>query len=173
MIGVEIIGAAANLRGAGQSLVLPATPPEMLDKIFALEQFSLERCEQVDIPTEHLLHAGMYVRTIRMPADVVLTGALMKRATVVIVCGQVRMCAGSEYIELEGYNVIPAAAGRKQVFLSRSQVVITMMFPTDAKSVEEAEAEFTDQASELLSRRQNLNRMGDTGSRLKGDDDGE
>jgi hypothetical protein len=141
---------------------LPATPPDLLEKIGALEKPLMGR-EPVDVPTDHLIHAGMYARTIVIPQDVLLTGALMKRATVVIVVGSARVLAGEEWLELEGYNVISASAGRKQVFVSRSPVIITMLFPTQAKTVEEAEAEFTDQASDLLSRRQNANRVVITG----------
>jgi hypothetical protein len=71
--------------------------------------------------------------------------------------------AGENWMELEGYNVLPASAGRKQVFVSVSDVVITMVFPTKATTVEAAEAEFTDEAAMLLSRKQNVNRVFWTG----------
>lgn len=143
--------------------LLPSTQPEVLDAICALERISLERCEQVEIPTDQLIHAGMYARTIEMAPGVVLTGALMKRATVLIVSGHARMLAGAEWVELDGYTVIPASAGRKQVFESIDRTWITMMFPTQAKTVEEAEAEFTDDCDRLLSRRQDANTIRITG----------
>lgn len=124
---------------------LPATHPELRAKIEEFENALIGK-EPVEVPTQHVIHAGMYARTIAMPAGMVLTGALMKRATIVIVCGRAAVLAGEEWVELDGYNVCPASAGRKQVFVSRSQVVITMLFPTQARTVEEAEAEFTDDA---------------------------
>lgn len=142
--------------------MLPATRPEMLEKIVAYEATRIG-LEPVEVPTDHLIHAGMYARTILMPQGMVLTGALMKRATVVIVTGSAAVLAGDAWLELEGYNVLPASAGRKQVFVSRTPVIVTMLFPTQAKTVAEAEAEFTDQAGELLSRRQNANRVVITG----------
>jgi hypothetical protein len=141
---------------------LPATTPELLERIRALEK-SLIGKEPVEVPTQHVIHAGMYARTIAMPKDHVLTGALMKRATLVIVTGAAAVLAGVEWIELEGYNVVPASAGRKQVFVSRSAVIITMLFPTAARTVEEAEAEFTDECAGLLSRRQDANTVIITG----------
>lgn len=141
---------------------LPPTPDELLAKIGALEN-ALIGHEPVDVPTQHVIHAGMYARTIVMPEGHVLTGALMKRATVVIVVGSAAVLAGDGWVELEGYNVIPASAGRKQVFVSRSPVIITMLFPTSAKTVEEAEAVFTDEAAGLLSRRQDANTVVITG----------
>lgn len=143
----------------------------MLAAICALEDISLERCEQLEIPTEHLLHAGMYARTIRLPwnerieseGGVVLTGALIKRATVVIVSGLTRMLADDGWVELDGYNVLAGAAGRKQVFWTRGPVEITMLFPTTARTVEEAEAEFTDDCERLSSRRGDPNTVRATG----------
>jgi len=144
--------------------MLPSTPPQVLEAIYALEAISLERCEQVEIPTDQLLHAGMYVRTIEMAPGVVLTGALMKLATVLIVCGHAKMLAGAEWVELRGYNVIPASAGRKQVFESISRTWITMVFPSRAASAEEAEAEFTDDCERLSSRHSERNTVRMTGA---------
>lgn len=141
---------------------LKPTPPELVKRIGQFEA-ALVGNEPVEVPTEHLFHAGMYARSIAMPAGHVLTGALMKRATIVIVTGQASVLAGEEWIELEGYNLMPASAGRKQVFVSRSDVTITMLFPTQAKTVAEAEAEFTDEAAGLLSRRQDANTVVITG----------
>ena len=45
-----------------------------------------------------------------------------------------------------------ARAGRKQIFVTRKPTVITMIFRTDAQTVEQAEAEFTDEAELLMSR---------------------
>ena len=150
---------------------LPATSPEMLDKIGQLESvlLGLEAVERpADLDTEHVIHAGMYARTIRMPAGMVLTGALIKRATLVItVGGPATILAGEHWVVIEGHRVIPARANRKQVFISAvkdehgewigAPIIITMLFPTTAKTVEEAELEFTDDADRLLSRRQDAN----------------
>jgi hypothetical protein len=135
---------------------LPATTSEMVEALSAFED-QLIGHEPVDVPTEHVIHAGMYARTIAMPKEMVLTGALIKRATLVIVTGSAAVLVGREWLKLEGYNVIPASAGRKQVFVSYSPVIITMLFPTQARTVEEAEREFTDDADRLLSRRQDAN----------------
>lgn len=144
------------------SALLPATTPEMLAAIGTLQE-KLTCNEPVEVPTQHVIHAGMYARTIVMPKEMVLVGALLKRATLVIVTGSAAVLAGEEWIELEGYNVVPASVGRKQVFVSYSPVIITMLFPTQARTVEDAEAEFTDEAAALLSRRQDANTVVITG----------
>lgn len=107
---------------------------------------------QVKIATEHLIHGGMYARTIMVPAGVALTGSLMKIATILIVSGHHLIFSGSEAVELKGYNVIAGGPNRKQGGVSVTDTWVTMLFPTKARTVEEAEAEFTDETALLFSR---------------------
>lgn len=130
---------------------LPAMAPADIDKVRALEAEVLQ-APQVDIPTRHVLHGGMYARTIRIPAGVLLTGALIKIPTVLVLDGDVTVFVGTKTIRLEGRHVLPASAGRKQAFLAHADTELTMLFPTHATTVEEAEAEFTDEADRLMSR---------------------
>lgn len=131
---------------------LPATPAPMLEYLAEVQERML-RLTQADLPTEHVLHGGMYARTVRLAQDTVITGALIKLATVLVVNGHAMVLVGEGWIEMAGFNVIPASAGRKQVFVALGPVEITMIFPTQAKTVAEAEEEFTDEADMLLSRR--------------------
>lgn len=139
---------------AVQTNTLSGPSPEMLDKIRIYEANLAER-PQIPIHTEHILHGGMYARTIRLGAGVEITGALMKVATILIVNGKCVMLAGDKGIGLEGFQVMAASKGRKQVFATVEDTEITMIFRTDAKTVEEAENEFTDEADRLMSRAQN------------------
>lgn len=125
--------------------------PEAVDKVRRLEA-SLMDMPQVAACTEHLFHGGMYARTIHIPAGAVLTGALIKLATVLIVSGECTVFTGGDTLELRGYHVIPGSAGRKQVFLAHADTCLTMLFPSNATTVAEAEAEFTDEGHLLLSR---------------------
>ena len=145
--------------------VLPPTAPQVIDKLVTVQTAMMGE-EQVPIYTEHLIHGGMYSRTITMPPDVRLMGALIKIPTTVIVVGTAKVLLGAEWVEVSGYAVLPASANRKQVFRSIGPVIITMMFPTQAQTVEEAEREFTDEAGILLSRRQEeMNAVRITGER--------
>ncbi len=109
--------------------------------------------EQKKVQTEYFLHSGTYVRTIRVEPDTVLMGALIKIPTTLIVSGHTKVYTGEAWIELEGYHVIQAQAGRKQIFVTIEPTSITMMFRTDAQSVEQAENEFTDESEALMSRK--------------------
>lgn len=132
---------------------LPAMKAEAVEKVRQIERMSLRFCEQVEFPTEHLIHGGMYMRTLHMKADQVLTGALLKIPTTLIVTGDCSVFIGTETIELRGYSVLPGSAGRKQVFLAHTDVSMTMFFPTNAKTVLDAEKEFTDEYEMLMTNR--------------------
>lgn len=133
------------------SLSLPLMSDTLLANLTRVQDKLLE-LPQIDIQTEHVIHGGMYTRTIRLGTGVVLMGALVKIPTMLIVSGRTKVFTGENWIELDGYHVIPARAGRKQIFVTSQDTNITMIFRTDAKTVEEAEEEFTDEARALMSR---------------------
>ena len=130
--------------------------PEMtqiaIDKVCDIEEMALTM-PQVDLATSHLIHGGMYARTMMIPANVMITGALIKIATVLIVHGDVTVYIGDEPLELHGYNVIPASTNRKQAFVTQSDSWLTMIFPSSAENITDAEIEFTDDAERLISRK--------------------
>lgn len=130
---------------------IPAMSDEAIAKVRAVEDLSLAELPQLEIATDHVIHGGMYARTIMLPANTLLTGALVKLATILIVSGEAAVYIGGEAIELSGYSVVPASAGRKQMFIARSDVHITMIFPTDVMTVAEAERAFTDEYDRLMS----------------------
>jgi hypothetical protein len=132
---------------------IPATTQEAIDRVIAVENRIREH-EQAKIKTEHIFHAGMYIRTVRLEKYTVFTSVLIKVPTLVIVNGNCDLFAGDQWVRLEGYNVVPANAGRKGIYVTRSAVDITMIFPSNAKTVEAAEAQFTNEANRLLSRTQ-------------------
>jgi hypothetical protein len=52
--------------------------------------------------------------------------------------------------QLEGYTVLPGSAGRAAAFFTNSVVGMSMIFATGAKTVEEAQREFTDEVDLLV-----------------------
>lgn len=125
--------------------------PVAIANVRSLENEILKQ-EQVKIFTDHVIHAGMYARTIFVPAGVVLTGALMKIATILIISGDFILYAGDQAVELNGYNVLTGNPNRKQAGFAKTDTWVTMVFPTEVKSVAEAEEEFTDDVDLLSSR---------------------
>ena len=120
-------------------------------RVREFEAFSATQ-PQIPIRTLHVLHAGMYARTIRIPAGVALTGALIKIPTLLTISGDATVLIGEEEVRFTGYHVLPASAGRKQAFVVHADTDLTMLFPTIATTIEEAENEFTDEADRLFSR---------------------
>lgn len=142
---------------------IPAMSPAAIDRVRLLEG-QRAALPQVPIRTAHLLHGGMYARTVYVPAGVLITGTQIKVATVLIVEGEVLIYVGGEKpLPVAGYNVLPASAGRKQAFVAQSDMRLTMIFPTKAATVEEAEREFTDEYDLLASHRDGLNDIVVTG----------
>ena len=102
---------------------------------------------------EHVLHGGMYARTARVPAGQAFTSVLIKIPTMIVMHGECCVFAGDKWRFLKGFNVIPASAKRIQAYATIEDTEITMLFPSNAKTIEEAEAQFTDEWKDLLSRR--------------------
>lgn len=130
---------------------IPAMSNSAIDKVRQLENLVLEM-PQTPIHTSHVLHGGMYARTIKIPAMTVLTGALINIPTILVVLGEVKVFIGDTAVDLSGYNILPASAHRKQAFVAKTDTYLTMMFPTNATTIKEAEDEFTSESHLLISR---------------------
>lgn len=136
---------------SGGNDVIPSMSKAAIDKVREMETLAF-KMPQVQLDTTHVLHGGMYARTVRLPAGVMITGALIKVASTLIIQGDVLVYTGDETRLLEGYNVLPAEAMRKQAFVAKTEAHLTMIFPTNAQTIEDAENEFTDEAGLLMSR---------------------
>lgn len=139
-----------NLPAIG--VALAPTSPDAMRKVLAIEQL-IATGPQKTISTHHVLHAGLYTRTIMIPGDTLLSGALVKIPTVLVVCGDCLVSRGDGTMHIKGTAVLPASAGRKQIFATYTDTTVTMVFATDARTIEEAEAQFTDDTDLLMSRR--------------------
>lgn len=124
---------------------------QAIEKVRVLEGIT-GQMEQADITTWHVLHGGMYSRTIEIKAGVVLTGALVRVPTVLVISGDVSFLADDQEVRVKGYAVIPASPNRKQAFIAHEDTWLTMSFTTQATTVEDAENEFTEEADRLMSR---------------------
>lgn len=131
---------------------VPAMTTVAIAKVQELQDELLKH-DQVVLDTDHVLHGGMYARTITMPKGTILAGALIKVPTTLIIDGHCRVFLGNESIDLHGHNVLAGSANRKQAFIAYEETHITMIFATDATTVEEAEDQFTNDSELLMSRR--------------------
>lgn len=110
--------------------------------------------EQVLLKVEQVLHSGVYYRTVFIPAGYMFGGANIIIDTTVIINGNINIYIGSKVQNYNGYNIITASANRKQVGYAIEDTYMTMCFRTDAKTVEEAEEEFTNEVDKLQTRKE-------------------
>ena len=124
---------------------VPAMSESAVELVRRFEKLALAM-PQIGIPTDHLIHAGMYARTIFMPKDSLVTGTLIKIATIVIMTGNTVWYVGTdEPVYRVGYHVVPASPGRKQVVIALEDSYITMMSTYEGDTLEGAERNFTDE----------------------------
>lgn len=135
------------------SLIMTQSLGEMA-RVRQLEQHLLATQEQIDLKYEHVLWAGVYDRTVLVPAGRVITGAPVKIETLLTLVGDVIVGLDGNEKRYTGFAKIRAAAHRMGVFTAITDTFISMSFATEAKTVAEAEAQFTDEAHRLASRRQ-------------------
>ena len=133
------------------SNIIPSSTAKSIEKVNSLEN-TIKDLEQIKLITAHTLHAGVYTRTIIMSPNEVLVGALIKIPTTVIVNGKCMVSDGSNQQLVDGVKTFACMPNRKQAFYSEDYTTITMIFKTNAKTIEEAEEEFTDEAKSLMSR---------------------
>lgn len=137
------------------ALTVTDIPPSTARELQVLESHIQDVADlpEAELVTEHFLFAGLYSRTLFMPKDSVIIGALIKIPTVVTVSGHCFMSTGLKAVELKGYHVFKGSANRRQAFIAVEDTYITMSFATQAQTVEQAEEEFTDEFKQLITRR--------------------
>ena len=138
---------------AGTTTNLPVMGQNEVEGVRQLESAAM-LLPQVHIPTDHVFHAGMYARTIKIPAGVALTGAQIKIPTILIISGDTLIYGENGATRYTGYHVALGKCGRKQAFYALQDTYLTMLFPTDATTVDAAEREFTDEYEKLFSRKE-------------------
>lgn len=107
---------------------------------------------QTAVLTDHVLHGGVYYRTLFVPAGVFLTGSTIRVHTTLMIHGKCVFYTDGPPLAIAGSAVVPAFAGRRQAVYAEEDTIITMSFATDATTVEQAEEEFTPDAHRLGSR---------------------
>lgn len=125
--------------------------PAAIEKVRRLEN-ALRELPQIDIGTGHIIHSGMYARTVVIPAGSVVTGVLIQVPTIIVVSGHCVVYIGDEAVQVHGYKVLAASAYRKQACMAFEDTTWTMIFTTEASTIEEAEDQFTDEPELLMSR---------------------
>jgi hypothetical protein len=107
---------------------------------------------QVDLGTTHVIHAGMCARTIFIPKDTVLTGALTNLDNLCVLVGDITVTTDEGPKRLTGFHVLPANAGAKRAGIAHADTWWTTIWPTSLTNVDEIENEMTDESDQLQTR---------------------
>lgn len=132
-------------------LAIPAMTEEQIDRIFEFEKHLADNFPAEPVTTHVVIHGGMCARTVYLRAGTAYTGSVIKVPSVITLCGDCMVNNGDSKIHVKGYNTFPAAAHRKQALIAIGDTVMTMTFATQAKTLEEAEAEAVEDVSALAS----------------------
>lgn len=134
---------------AAVALLSEMPSPERVAELEA----ALEHYPQEIIETTHLIHGGMCARTIRIPAGVLLTGALLNTQNICVMHGDITVTTSEGPKRLTGFHVIPADAGYKRAGIAHSDTWWTTIWPTQEKEIEAIEDEMTTEAQRLQTRK--------------------
>jgi hypothetical protein len=126
---------------------------EAMDRVEDLDTMLQNHEHQIDIATDHVIHGGVYYRTLFLPIGTLLTGVVVKINATLVIHGDCTFYVDGDPLRFTGSNIIPTFGGRRQAVYAHTDTVITMSFSTDAQTVEAAEDQFTDDAHRLGSRR--------------------
>ena len=140
-----------NIVKRQDSMLVPTMTAEQVHRVEELEG-KLLSLTQADVETHHVIHAGIYSRTMCGKKNHMYTGGLLKIPTMLIISGDVSIYIGSSVVRKTGFHVLIGDVGRKQAFFCHEDTDMTMLFSTKARTVEEAENECTDDTGKLLSR---------------------
>lgn len=112
----------------------------------------LAQLPQVDLQTQHIVHAGVSARTIFIPAGTTLTGALTRIGNVCIVVGDITVTTDEGPQRLTGHHVITAQPGAKRAGYAHADTWWTTVHHTEQVDVRAIEAEMTTEADRLQTR---------------------
>lgn len=121
-------------------------------RVAGIESEMRKSNQQIGLKTQHYFHGDIYRRVVQLPAGVEMVGVLIKIPTTIIILGDAFVWLEDGWHHV-GNEVLTASATRKQHFLANEDTSIHMLFPSRAKTADEAEREFTDNFQDLLSRR--------------------
>ena len=125
------------------------------DAVRKLER-QMAELPQVDLGTTHVVHAGLYARTIVIPAGTVLTGALTNCENLCVISGDISVSTDEGLQRLTGYHVLPARAGFKRAGWAHADTHWTTVVATELTDIEAIERMATDEADLLQTRRTGL-----------------
>lgn len=113
---------------------------------------ALLQLPQVDLLTTHVIMGGLYARTIRIPAGVVLTGAVHKKDHVDIMQGDITVTTHEGSKRLTGHHVLNTPAGLGRAGYAHTETLWTTICATELTELAAIEAELVENPAKLQTR---------------------
>ena len=120
---------------------LALNSPNMRDRVVAL-QHEMMKMPQVELPTTHTFHGGLYLREVFRPAGTLIVGNVHKKDHIYyIVYGTVVVTTDEGVHEITGPALIKSTPGTKRAVMAITDALCFTVHRTDAQTPEEAEPE--------------------------------
>lgn len=98
--------------------------------------------EKAEIGMDHQLRDGLYMRTVRTPANSIVCGAKFKKFGVsMLVKGKVSILSEQGCALLEAPLVFPTPAGSRKIGFCHSETILSVIFSVKGESLDEIEDE--------------------------------
>lgn len=100
---------------------------------------------QVELPTTHKFHGGMYCRQMTCPEGALIVGKVHKKEHFfMVVSGTIAVTVDGEPISVTAPHMLCCAAGAQRAIYAETDAVIMTLHRTDAIDVEAAEADLVE-----------------------------
>ncbi len=146
---------AGILPAPGGALAFLADPDPMIVRanILALkdQMLALSDAEQIDMPVEHTLVDGMYMRKLFIPKGSIVVGKIHRKACMNIVAsGDITFLTETGCLRVQAGYTVQTPAGIMKVGLAHEDTVFINVFRTNETDIEKIEAEIACESFEAL-----------------------
>lgn len=139
------------------------TQQDHVNKIKIYEQAVSKIAPTAEIPSRHYSVNGLFVREIKVPKGVIVTGVEYKKDAILIIAkGSGTIFTMNGPVEVKAPFVVANHPGSKQMGYTAEEVVLLAVYPTNETDVNKVLEEFTvvNNASELYGGAKGLQALG-------------
>lgn len=109
-------------------------------------QVELSKLPQVELPTEHIFHGGMYCRQVWRPAGTLIVGKVHKKEHFyMVVYGTVAVTTDDGVQYVTGPHLITSSPGTKRAVYAETDAMCMTIHRVDSTTVEAVEDELVEE----------------------------
>lgn len=131
------------------------TPDQMRASILKLESamLAMPKEQQVEFPLEHFFVPGVYMRTLFMPKNAVLTGKIHKtHHFFILLSGEITIWNGGGMVRVKAPKILKSVPGTKRAIFAHEESLLMNVHhnPSDEQDTDKIDDVFTVQSFEEL-----------------------